>query len=392
MTIHALLEPLTGSAWHAFSLPTCKQDAPYHPTDPECPWAIRITDWEKEWNNLLPYGLQTDVNQAGCHAAGRLTGAQIGSWIDHLLAKGLTTVAQPLSRAMTAHLAPPPFWRWGVNDQWQLDFSRPLIMGIINVTPDSFSGDGLGKNHTAAVEQGLAMIAAGADILDIGGESTRPGSESVTLEEELNRIVPIVQQLAPRISTPICIDTSKPAVMKAALDNGAALINDVTALQGAEGQQTARMLAERKTPLILMHMQNQPATMQTAPEYRHVLSEVYDFLEKKITLCINAGMDPARLIADPGIGFGKSTEHNLTLLTKRRVFQGLGVPLLLGVSRKRIVGALTGESDPKQRDFGSHILATLANSQIIRVHDVAGARQALTVTTGFTHHTLKVAA
>ncbi|MBF0190470.1 MAG: dihydropteroate synthase [Magnetococcales bacterium] len=266
-------------------------------------------------------------------------------------------------------------------------------MGIVNVTPDSFSGDGLAGNQRAAIDQGLAMAEAGADLLDVGGESTRPGAAPVALAEELERVVPVIGELAAALPIPVAVDTSKPAVMRAAIQAGAALVNDVTALRGGEapddrqdpnvGHETARMLAESQTPAVLMHMQNRPATMQQAPAYDDVVGEVYDFLARRVAFCVAHGLPHERLICDPGIGFGKTTAHNLTLLRRRRLFRGLGTPLLLGFSRKRLLGALTGLDAPRQRDPAGHLLAALADAPILRVHDVAGARLALAVVGGY---------
>ncbi|MBF0296521.1 MAG: dihydropteroate synthase [Magnetococcales bacterium] len=264
-------------------------------------------------------------------------------------------------------------------------------MGIVNVTPDSFSGDGLAYDPQRAVAQGLAMVEAGADLLDVGGESTRPGALPVAPQEEAARIVPVIRELASRVAVPVSADTSKPEVMAQALDAGAALINDVTALGGPSGREAAGMLAARKTPLVLMHMQNTPVTMQRAPTYQDVVGEVYGFLADRIDFCRRAGMDGDRLLVDTGIGFGKSTAHNLTLLRRQRAFHGLGTPLLLGVSRKRVVGALTGESEPRPRDQASHLLATLTGATMVRVHDVAGARRAMAVASGLGQADLEAA-
>ncbi|MBF0180330.1 MAG: dihydropteroate synthase [Magnetococcales bacterium] len=264
-------------------------------------------------------------------------------------------------------------------------------MGIVNVTPDSFSGDGLAHDPQRAVAQGLAMVEAGADLLDVGGESTRPGALPVAPAEEAARIVPVIRELARRVAVPVSADTSKPEVMERALDAGAALINDITALGGPSGPATARMLADRAIPLILMHMQNTPATMQQAPSYHDVVGEVYGFLAGRIDFCRKAGMRGDRLLIDTGIGFGKSTAHNLTLLRRQRAFHGLGAPLLLGVSRKRVVGALTGESEPRPRDEASHLLAALTGAAMVRVHDVAGARRAMAVARGVLQSDLEAA-
>ncbi|MBF0369182.1 MAG: dihydropteroate synthase family protein [Magnetococcales bacterium] len=275
-------------------------------------------------------------------------------------------------------------------------------MGILNVTPDSFSDGGRLESVDEAVAQGVALAEAGADILDVGGESTRPGATPVSLEQECQRVLPVVEALAQRVKIPISVDTSKAGVMKKALAVGAGMINDVTALGGGmnTGDSTGpssnrdginpealELLAATDHPIILMHMGGTPATMQEAPHYQDVVVEVFEFLEERITLCQKHGIDPKRLIADPGIGFGKSTQHNLTLLRHLPVLKGLGVPLLLGVSRKRVVGALTGEAKPEKRDVGSHVLAALGalwgGADMVRVHDVAGTRQALDTALGW---------
>ncbi|MBF0127609.1 MAG: dihydropteroate synthase [Magnetococcales bacterium] len=304
----------------------------------------------------------------------------------------MESVAEQLTTTLRTHLRPPPVWSWGEARSWRLDFSRPLIMGIVNVTPDSFSGDGLAAHRERAIAQGVAMVAAGADLLDVGGESTRPGARAVAVEEECQRVLPVIRELARQVSVPVSVDTSKPAVMVAALEAGAALVNDVTALSGPEGGQTARMLAARKIPLALMHMQNTPATMQQAPAYENVVSDVYGFLAERLAFCVTRGMDANRLLVDPGIGFGKTTAHNLSLLQRGRVFRGLGAPLLMGLSRKRVVGVLTGAGEPRQRDVGSHLLGALASADILRVHDVAGAKQTMAALRGLTHPPLEAAA
>ncbi|MBF0341161.1 MAG: dihydropteroate synthase [Magnetococcales bacterium] len=318
-----------------------------------------------------------------------MTLAGVRAFEESLRAFGAKQVAGTLEETLANHAQPDPVWRWGLDKPWRLDLTRPCIMGIVNVTPDSFSGDGLGLDMQAAVEQGLAMAKAGADLLDIGGESTRPGAEPVPLAEELQRVIPVVRALAAEVPIPVAVDTCKPEVMRAAMDAGAALINDVTALRGAEvadaGADTARMLAQGGMPAVLMHMQNRPATMQIAPGYTDVVTEVYDFLARRIEFCVTHGMDRQRLMVDPGIGFGKTTAHNLALLRHRRVFRGLGVPLLLGFSRKRLLGELTGLVEPQARDWPGHLLAALADAPILRVHDVAGARQAQAVVTSWRH-------
>ncbi|MBF0426373.1 MAG: dihydropteroate synthase [Magnetococcales bacterium] len=274
--------------------------------------------------------------------------------------------------------------RWHCGGYRVLDCSRPLIMGVLNVTPDSFSDGGRHTDVEAAVAHGLAMAHAGAHILDVGGESTRPGAEPVSEREELRRVIPVIQALVRAVSVPVSVDTTKAAVMAAAIEAGAAMINDITALKG--DPDAVKVLANATHPIVLMHMQGTPATMQHGPDYRHVVADVYDFLDQRIHFCQENGIAFERLIVDPGIGFGKSTVHNLELIRHLRVFYGLGLPVLLGVSRKQVVGVLTGEVEPAARDPGSQLLAALgalAGAHILRVHDVAGTRQALAVAQGW---------
>ncbi|MBF0136880.1 MAG: dihydropteroate synthase [Magnetococcales bacterium] len=257
-------------------------------------------------------------------------------------------------------------------------------MGVVNVTPDSFSDGGLHVDPEAAVAHGMALAHAGAHILDVGGESTRPGAKPIPEAEELQRVIPVIRALADAVNVPISVDTSKASVMAAAMEAGAAMINDVTALQG--DPEAVKILAHTSHPIVLMHMQGLPFTMQHNPHYRHVVTEVYDFLEQRIHFCQKHGIGLERLIVDPGIGFGKTASHNLELIRHLRVFYGLGVPLLLGVSRKQIVGVLTGESHPAARDPGSQVLAALgmlSGAHILRVHDVAGTHQSLAVAHGW---------
>ncbi|MBF0132141.1 MAG: dihydropteroate synthase [Magnetococcales bacterium] len=297
----------------------------------------------------------------------------------------------------------PGLLRWGRNERFCLDFGRPCIMGILNVTSDSFSGDGLlgcGKGADAveqgveqAVERGVEMARLGADIIDVGGESTRPSAQPISTKDELARVVGVVAALARRVAVPISVDTSKLEVMEAALDAGAGMINDVSALGMAGGDdrdlldpRKAALLANAGVPIVLMHRRGRPEDMQNNPQYGDVVGEVYDFLNRRIAACQENGIDKRRLLVDVGIGFGKSVRHNLELLRCQRVFRGLGVPLLLGVSRKRIVGFLSGEETPHLRDVGSHVLAVfgmLTGASVFRVHDVAGARQALATAWGW---------
>jgi dihydropteroate synthase len=261
-----------------------------------------------------------------------------------------------------------------------LALDAPRIMGIVNVTPDSFSDGGRHADAAAAIAHAKALIAAGADIVDIGGESTRPGAAPTPLEVELQRVIPVIEAIAGRTEALISVDTRKAAVMRAAAAAGADLINDVSALTFEP--QSLEAAAASGLPVILMHAQGDPRTMQEAPAYGDVVLDVFDFLEDRIDACRRAGIARDKLIADPGIGFGKSLAHNLALLGALGVFHGLGVPLLVGASRKAFIGALSGVTAPAERLPGS-IAAALAavaqGVQIVRVHDVAETRQALRV-------------
>ena len=260
-----------------------------------------------------------------------------------------------------------------------LKLDVPRVMGIVNVTPDSFSDGGEHATVEAAIAHGLKLAGEGADILDIGGESTRPGAEDVPLEEELRRVVPVIEALAQRVSIPISIDTSKPEVMHAAVAAGAGMVNDVYGLR-REGALDAA--AELGVPVVLMHMQGEPRTMQASPEYDDVVGEVHRFLAERIFAAEMAGIPKKRIVVDPGFGFGKNARHNLQLLAQLRRFTELGVPVLAGLSRKRTIGELTGRDDPRERVFGSvaaHLIAAQNGAMLLRVHDVAATVDALKV-------------
>jgi dihydropteroate synthase len=261
----------------------------------------------------------------------------------------------------------------------RLMLDRPRIMGIVNVTPDSFSDGGVFFDAQRAIEHGLRLAAEGADLLDIGGESTRPGAEPVTAEEEIARVVPVIEALAGKVAMPISVDTSKASVMRAAVAAGAGLINDVRALRDEGAMEAA---AELRVPVCLMHMQGEPSGMQTSPQYDDVVAEIKRFLADRILACEFAGIEKKRLLVDPGFGFGKTLEHNLALLRALAEFNGLGVPLLAGMSRKGMIGALTGRENAADRVHGSIAAALLAaqrGAAIVRVHDVAATRDALAV-------------
>jgi len=257
--------------------------------------------------------------------------------------------------------------------------ARPLIMGIVNVTPDSFSDGGRHAAAGQAIAHGQKLAAEGADILDVGGESTRPGSEGVDEGEELARVVPVIEGLAAAGHKVSC-DTRKAPVMRAALKAGAAIINDVSALQ--HDPQSLAAMAEADCPVVLMHAQGDPKTMQLSPNYADVALDVFDALEGRIGACVAAGIAKERLIADPGIGFGKSFRHNLDLLHQFTLFHGLGVALLMGLSRKGFVGALTGEKSAANRvngSVGGALWSALNGAHILRVHDVKATVDALVV-------------
>ena len=257
--------------------------------------------------------------------------------------------------------------------------NMPLIMGIVNVTPDSFSDGGTVATADKAIAHGLQLAKEGADIVDVGGESTRPGSEGVPLEQELARVIPVIETLA-KEGLRVSCDTRKAAVMRAALAAGATIINDVSALQ--HDPRSAAAMAEASCQVILMHAQGDPKTMQLSPVYEDVALDVYDALEARIAACEVAGIARARLVADPGIGFGKSFRHNLDVLRQMTLFHGLGVPLMIGLSRKAFIGALTGEKVAGNRvngSVGGAVWAALNGAHMLRVHDVKATVEALAV-------------
>ncbi|CAN5500017.1 dihydropteroate synthase [soil metagenome] len=259
-----------------------------------------------------------------------------------------------------------------------LNFLRPNLMGVVNVTPDSFSDGGEHSNPETAITHGRILVKEGAAFLDIGGESTRPGSDPVSAETERARILSVIAAL--RDTAPVSADTRKAAIMADAVAAGAALINDVSALTfDTAALATAARLG---VPVILMHSQGDPKTMQADPRYDDVALDVYDMLKARIAACEAAGIPRAKILADPGIGFGKTFDHNLALLHQLTLFHGLGVPLVAGLSRKAFTGALTGEKLARNRVMGSvggAVQAALAGAQILRVHDVKATRQALAV-------------
>jgi dihydropteroate synthase len=266
-----------------------------------------------------------------------------------------------------------------------LDLTRPQVMGILNITPDSFSDGGDFFPPAIALEHARRMVEEGAAIIDVGGESTRPGAQAVSESEELARVVPVIQAISRELSVPVSIDTSKPAVMRAAVAAGAGLINDVMGLRLPGALEAA---SELGVPVCLMHMQGEPRTMQEAPAYDDVVVEIKAFFAERIAACVAAGIRREWLLLDPGFGFGKSLEHNLTLLGRLQEFTDLAVPLLVGVSRKSMFGALLN-APVDQRLHASLAAAVMALSQgasIIRAHDVRATVDALVVTAAIMAH------
>jgi dihydropteroate synthase len=260
-----------------------------------------------------------------------------------------------------------------------LVLDRPRVVGIVNVTPDSFSDGGQHDSLDAAYAHALKLVEEGADMLDIGGESTRPGADDVSVEDEIRRVVPLIERLAAATTVPLSIDTSKPEVMRAAVGAGAGMINDVYALRREGALDTA---AELRVPVCLVHMQGEPRGMQDAPDYDDVVGDVHRFLTDRLFSCELAGIDKRRVLVDPGFGFGKNLEHNLALLRATARFAELGAGAYVGVSRKSMIGAMTGRSGPASRVHGSVAAALIAAQRgaiLVRVHDVGPTVDALAV-------------
>ena len=260
---------------------------------------------------------------------------------------------------------------------FHLDLSRPLVMGIVNVTPDSFSDGGKYLQRDTALAQAHLLIQEGADILDIGGESTRPGAQPVSVQQELDRIMPVIEGLR-SAPLPLSVDTHKPEVMRAALAAGASMVNDINALQDS---QSLAAVAKSKVAVCLMHMQGTPQTMQQQPHYHDVVAEVLQFLRARLDACLAAGITRERIVIDPGFGFGKTLVHNLDLLRRLNEFSVLNVPLLAGLSRKSMLSVITGRTTDC-RDHASVAAALLAvqrGAHIVRVHDVRATVDALKI-------------
>ncbi|MBA3034777.1 MAG: dihydropteroate synthase [Gammaproteobacteria bacterium] len=269
---------------------------------------------------------------------------------------------------------------------FRLSLARPLIMGIVNLTPDSFSGDGVGDSAAAGIAHAAAQRDAGADMLDLGAESSRPGAAPVPAEVEIARLL-LVLHAVRDWGLPISVDTAKPEVMRAAIDAGAAMINDILALQATGA---LAVVAASDAAVCLMHMQGEPRTMQANPQYADVTGEVRDFLAARVAACMAAGIPRERLLIDPGFGFGKTVDHNYTLLRELPRFNDLGVPMLAGLSRKSMLGAVTGQPNGVARIHASVAAAVLAverGAKIVRVHDVAATKDALAVLSATEHGT-----
>lgn len=256
---------------------------------------------------------------------------------------------------------------------------RTLVMGIMNITPDSFSGDGLGDDVAAALEQAHRFVAEGADILDVGGESTRPGSEGVSVEEELERTLPVVEGIAQELGCVVSIDTTKPEVARLAVAAGASMINDVYGLR-ADGM--IEVLAETGVPAVIMHMRGEPRTMQEQPHYDDVIADIYGFLAERVEAAVAGGVERSQLLVDPGIGFGKTVNHNLEILRRLRELRSLGLGVLIGTSRKSTIGKVL-DLPAEERIFGTAATCAVAianGADVIRVHDVGEMKQVAQMT------------
>lgn len=264
--------------------------------------------------------------------------------------------------------------------KFQLDLTRPQVMGIVNVTPDSFSDGGKYCSTASAVEHGLQLIAEGADILDIGGESTRPGASPVSLDEELSRVIPVIEALSAVSSVPLSIDTYKPEVMRAAILAGADIVNDICALR-EDG--ALEVVASSNAGVCLMHMQGVPQTMQINPTYHDVVAEVKQFLTDRVDACLAGGILKERILLDPGFGFGKTTAHNIALIQHLDRLAELGFPLLVGLSRKSVLGKIAGGDELQRLHAGlaASVVSVMKGAKIVRVHDVKATVDALKVVT-----------
>ncbi len=259
-----------------------------------------------------------------------------------------------------------------------LKFDKPRVMGIINCTPDSFSGDGLGNDTKKATRRGLSMFNDGADIVDVGGESTRPGAKPVAIEVEISRVIPVIEALGTARPGRVSVDTMKPKVAEAALYAGATIVNDVS---GLRDQKMIELVAEHDAAVIIMHMLGEPRIMQRSPRYKDVVGDIIRFLADRIDVAEKAGVNPRKIMVDPGIGFGKTMDHNLAIIARLRELKVLGKPIVIGVSRKSFIGKLTGSptDDRLEGSIAAAVLAVKDGADIVRVHDVGETIAALRV-------------
>lgn len=288
---------------------------------------------------------------------------------------GLSKVGDKVGKALQKFQSKPELSLEGFG----FDFSkRTYIMGVLNVTPDSFSDGGKFLALEDAVKQAKAMEKEGADIIDIGGESTRPGSQKISAGEEIKRVIPVLKALKDKVKVPISIDSYKPEVVEAALEVGAKIVNDIS---GLRDKALRKLVVKNQVPVVIMHMQGTPQNMQANPTYKDVVEDIYNFLEEQSRLVIEEGLDKTKVVIDPGIGFGKTLDHNLQILKRLAEFRSLGFPILIGTSRKSFIGAITG-AEVDERLFGtiaSNSLAVAKGANIVRVHDVAATKQAMQI-------------
>ena len=355
--------------------------------------AVKLSGIDNRAANLLKQaalgvGAEAAVNKDVCRfSCGRTdalllgTRRQLETLLTKLLAQpfGLSGISAKIAAALSNY----------EKESFELDCGkkilklgkRPLVMGVLNVTPDSFSDGGHFFKPDAAVEQALKMAGFGADIIDIGGESSRPGSRGVTVKEERQRVIPIINRLAKKLKIPVSIDTSKSEVARAAIDAGASVINDISALRFENGRM-AKVAASSKVPVILMHMRGLPKTMQKNPFYRDVVGEISDFLSERIQFALGSGIGEKKILIDPGIGFGKTLQHNLEILKRLKEFKVLGFPIVVGVSKKAFIGKILKKDQPADRANGTlaaGIWAALNGADILRVHDVKETVEALKI-------------
>nr|CRH07156.1 Putative dihydropteroate synthase [Candidatus Magnetococcus massalia] len=372
MQCHGIITPQMGASGAHFFLPSAESQAPH------LPWKIRLFPWLEAWDPWLPDSLTISEPSWGRMASGWMTQPTFEAFVQQLFLTPAQPASMALHRAWQQHQASLkplqlPTTRPQAPKSPPLD--RPVVMGIVNTTPDSFSDGGHYHNSHAAIDHALKLADEGADILDIGGESSRPGAQTIPLEEELKRVIPVIREVSKQCNLPISIDTVKAGVMSAALEAGASIINDISALTAENNAlQVAR---ESQAPVVLMHRLDSSDVMQEDPRYEDCVAEISYYLEQRIAWCEENGLKASQLIVDPGLGFGKTLDHNLALLRELGAFRGLGCTLLLGLSRKRMVAELSGIKKAADRDLPSHLFAAEGirnGAHWVRVHDVAGAR------------------